>query len=304
MEEQQVQEEKTIEIGDDEVVTEVEIGEDTEVDAGQEQEAVAPETSVSEEQEEYQTSVQKRIDKLTKRMRESERREQTAIEYAQNVHAESEALKTRMKTLDEGYLSEYGGRISSEQESAENALRSAMELGDTDAVVTTQRKLTELAVAQERLNQAKVQQNQYQQQQQQHLAEQQAQAQAQTQAQAQATPPSATDPKAEAWAARNEWFGKDEAMTFAAFGLHKKLVENEEFDPTSDEYYNELDKRMRGEFPQKLNGATKRPAQTVASVSRAGSPGRSKKVRLTPSQVAIAKKLGVPLEEYAKYVKE
>jgi hypothetical protein len=263
------------------------------------------EVSVSEEQEEYQTSVQRRIDKLTKRMRESERREQAAVEYAQNVQNESSALKTRMKSLDEGYLSEYGGRISSEQEGAENALRSAMDLGDTDAAVVAQRKLTGLAVAQDRLNQAKTQQAQYHQKKDRYDQYQQnVQARAAAAAQPAAQPAAETDPKAESWATRNEWFGKDEAMTFAAFGLHKKLVENELFDPTSDEYYSELDKRMRNEFPQKLNGGTRRPSQTVASVSRSGSPGRSRKVRLTPSQVAIAKKLGVPLEEYAKYVKE
>ena len=294
------QEETTIDLGDNEVTTEVEVG-GAEVKAEPEQEIIEPEVSVSEEQEEYQTSVQRRIDKLTKRMRESERREQAAVEYAQNVQNESNALKTRMKSLDEGYLSEYGGRISSEQEGAETALRSAMDLGDTEATVTAQRKLTELAVAQDRLNQAKIQQAQYQQQQQAQAQYQQQQQQAQVAA---PQPAAETDPKAESWAARNEWFGKDEAMTFAAFGLHKRLVEDEEFDPTSDEYYSELDKRMRNEFPQKLNGGTKKPSQTVASVSRSGSPGRSRKVRLTPSQVAIAKKLGVPLEEYAKYVKE
>ena len=294
------QEETTIDLGDNEVTTEVEVG-GAEVKAEPEQEIIEPEVSVSEEQEEYQTSVQRRIDKLTKLMRESERREQAAVEYAQNVQNESNALKTRMKSLDEGYLSEYGGRISSEQEGAETALRSAMDLGDTEATVTAQRKLTELAVAQDRLNQAKIQQAQYQQQQQAQAQYQQQQQQAQVAA---PQPAAETDPKAESWAARNEWFGKDEAMTFAAFGLHKRLVEDEEFDPTSDEYYSELDKRMRNEFPQKLNGGTRRPSQTVASVSRSGSPGRSRKVRLTPSQVAIAKKLGVPLEEYAKYVKE
>ena len=297
------QEEKTIDLGDDEVITEVEVdGAEEKVESELSvSEVSVSEVSVSEEQEEYQTSVQRRIDKLTKRMRESERREQAAVEYAQNVQNESSALKTRMKSLDEGYLSEYGGRITSEQEGAENNLRSAMELGDTDAAVVAQRKLTELAVAQERLNQAKVQQQQQAQYQQ--LQEQQQQQQQQAPVAA-SQPAAETDPKAEAWASRNEWFGKDEAMTFAAFGLHKRLVENEEFDPTSDEYYSELDKRMRNEFPQKLNGGTRKPSQTVASVSRSGSPGRSRKVRLTPSQVAIAKKLGVPLEEYAKYVKE
>jgi hypothetical protein len=291
------QEETTIDLGEDEVTTEVEVGG---AEAKTEPEVVEPEVSVSEEQEEYQSSVQRRIDKLTKRMRESERREHAAVEYAQNVQNESNALKTRMKSLDQGYLSEYGGRISSEQEGAENALRSAMDLGDTEATVAAQRKLTELAVAQERLNQAKVQQQQYEQ----YSQQQQQQAAAAAAAQPVSQPAPEADPKAEAWAARNEWFGKDEALTFAAFGLHKKLVEDEEFDPSSDEYYSELDKRMRNEFPQKLNGGTRKPSQTVASVSRSGSPGRSRKVRLTPSQVAIAKKLGVPLEEYAKYVKE
>ena len=291
------QEETTIDLGEDEVTTEVEVGG---AEAKTEPEVVEPEVSVSEEQEEYQSSVQRRIDKLTKRMRESERREHAAVEYAQNVQNESNALKTRMKSLDQGYLSEYGGRISSEQEGAENALRSAMDLGDTEATVAAQRKLTELAVAQERLNQAKVQQQQYEQ----YSQQQQQQAAAAAAAQPVSQPAPEADPKAEAWAARNEWFGKDEALTFAAFGLHKKLVEDDEFDPSSDEYYSELDKRMRNEFPQKLNGGTRKPSQTVASVSRSGSPGRSRKVRLTPSQVAIAKKLGVPLEEYAKYVKE
>ena len=298
------QEETTIDLGDDEVTTEVEVG-GAEEKVNSESEVSVSEVSVSEEQEEYQTSVQRRIDKLTKRMRESERREQAAVEYAQNVQNESSALKTRMKSLDEGYLSEYGGRISSEQEGAENALRSAMDLGDTDAAVVAQRKLTGLAVAQDRLNQAKTQQAQYHQKKDRYDQYQQnVQARAAAAAQPAAQPAAETDPKAESWATRNEWFGKDEAMTFAAFGLHKKLVENELFDPTSDEYYSELDKRMRNEFPQKLNGGTRRPSQTVASVSRSGSPGRSRKVRLTPSQVAIAKKLGVPLEEYAKYVKE
>jgi GH15 family glucan-1,4-alpha-glucosidase len=156
-----------------------------------------------------------------------------------------------------------------------------------------------LAIENDRAQQAKMQQERYAQQ-------VQAQAQAQVQQPMPQQQPRRPDPKAENWASRNDWFGSDEAMTYAAFGVHKKLVENEGFDPQSDEYYTELDNRMREEFPHKLKtGGSKRPAQTVASVSRTSS-GRSsgKKVRLTPSQVAIAKKLGVPLEEYAKYVKE
>jgi len=257
------------------------------------------------EQEEYGSTVQKRIDRLTKKMREAERQREEAVKYAQNVQQESEGLKARMQQLDQGYVSEYGSRITAEQQQAEGDLKKAVELGDVDATVAAQKTLTQLAVAQDRYEQAKVQQEQQAAQQAAYAQqmEQQAQAYPQQQVQQAAAPP--TDPKAEKWAARNEWFGQDEAMTFAAFGIHKKMVETEGFDPQSDEYYSELDERIQTEFPQKFNGTSKRAAQTVAGVSRSSSSGRgSKKVRLTPSQVAIAKKLGVPLEEYAKYVKE
>ena len=257
------------------------------------------------EQEEYGSTVQKRIDRLTKKMREAERQREEAVKYAQNVQQESEGLKARMQQLDQGYVSEYGSRITAEQQQAEGDLKKAVELGDVDATVAAQKTLTQLAVAQDRYEQAKVQQEQQAAQQAAYAQqmEQQAQAYPQQQVQQAAAPP--TDPKAEKWAARNEWFGQDEAMTFAAFGIHKKMVESEGFDPQSDEYYSELDERIQTEFPQKFNGTSKRAAQTVAGVSRSSSSGRgSKKVRLTPSQVAIAKKLGVPLEEYAKYVKE
>tara|TARA_R100001440_G_scaffold40963_2_gene60744 strand:- start:762 stop:1316 length:555 start_codon:yes stop_codon:yes gene_type:complete len=181
---------------------------------------------------------------------------------------------------------------------AEQEMAKAMEVGDTNAVVEAQRKITSLAIENDRAQQAK--------QQQERLAKQQ-QEQPQPQAQQQQVqqPARKPSPKAEAWASKNDWFGQDEAMTYAAFGIHKKLIEEEGFDPNSDEYYTELDRRVQTEFPHKFNGGSKRPAQTVASVSRT-TTGRSsnKKVRLTPSQVAIAKKLGVPLEEYAKYVKE
>ena len=174
----------------------------------------------------------------------------------------------------------------------------AIEIGDTAGVVEAQRRITRLAIEQDRANQAKIQQARYAQQ-------VQAQQQARVNQPMPQQQPRRPDPKAEHWARRNSWFGEDEAMTYAAFGVHKKLVEDEGFDPQSDEYYTELDRRMAGEFPHKLNGGSKRPAQTVASVSR-NTSGRSsgKKVRLTPSQVAIAKKLGVPLSEYAKYVKD
>ena len=285
----------------DEEATEVEISSEV----SPETEGQVIEVEGKTEQEEYGTTVQKRIDRLTRKMREAERQREEAIKYAQNVQHESEGLKARMQQLDQGYVSEYGNRINAEQQQAENELKKAVELGDVDATVAAQKAMTQLAVAQDRYEQAKIQQDQL-------LAQQQAaytqQAQALSQPaypqHPQVAPPT-PDPKAERWAARNEWFGQDEAMTFAAFGIHKKMVESEGFDPQSEEYYSELDERLHKEFPQKFNGTSKRAAQTVAGVSRSSSSGRGKKkVRLTPSQVTIAKKLGVPLEEYAKYVKE
>ena len=255
------------------------------------------------EQEEYGTSVQKRIDRLTRKMREAERQKEEALKYAQNVQTESNAIKTRMQQLDAGYVSEYGGRVEAEQQQVETELKRAVEVGDVEATVAAQKKLTQLAVAQDRYEQARLQQEQ--QAAQQTAYEQAVQAQPQQAPAPAPAPTPAPDPKAEDWASRNSWFGKDEAMTFAAFGIHKRMVESEGFDPLSDDYYSELDERIRREFPQKFNGTSKRAAQTVAGVSRSTTSGRSgRKVRLTPSQVAIAKKLGVPLEEYAKYVKE
>jgi len=185
-------------------------------------------------------------------------------------------------------------------EQTEKELARAMEIGDTAAAVEANKKMIALASESERANQARQAQERQKQQQQQQPAPQQQQYAPQQQQQVRRP-----DPKAEDWAQRNEWFGQDEAKTFAAFGIHKKLVEDEGFDPQSDEYYTELDRRIADTFGGNAKTANKRPAQTVAGVSRSTS-GRSsgKKVRLTPSQVAIAKKLGVPLEEYAKYVKE
>ena len=258
-----------------------------------------PQVEVQEKEDQFEkaeSATQKRIDKLTRKMREAERREQEAIKYAQNVKTESDSLKNRLSSLDQHYVSEYSTRVASQIGEAEKELERAMELSDTKAVVEAQRKITALAIENDRANQAKMQQERQK-------SQAQAYAQAQAQQPQQAQQPRRPDPKAEQWAGKNEWFGQDEAMTYAAFGIHKRLVEEEGFDAKTDEYYTELDKRIADEFPHKLNGGSKRPVQTVASVSR--SSGRSsKKVRLSPSQVAIAKKLGVPLEEYAKYVKE
>jgi len=264
-------------------------------------EAVESDNDSESEVEEYSSSVQKRIDRLTKKMRQAERDKEEAIRFAQQQKQESEQTKQKLKQLDSGYMEEYGGRLSAEQQQAEDALRRAVDSGDTDATIEAQRKMTQLAVAQERYNSAKSQQEQYVQQQEQ----QQQQQQQPQQQQPQQPPQQAPDPKAERWAEKNKWFGQDEAMTFAAFGLHKKMVEEEGFDPLSDEYYSELNTRIQTSFPHKFNGTSKKTAQTVAGVSRNNGTGRTnRKVRLTPSQVTIAKRLGVPLEEYAKYVKE
>ena len=245
-----------------------------------------------------ETSTQKRISRLTKKMREAERREQEAIKYAQAVQGESNNLKQRMTSLDTNYVAEYTNRVNTQISQAEANLTRAIELGDSQATVEAQRTLTSLAIQQDRANQAKMQS---QRQQQQAAAAQQHQARQPMPAQQ----PKRPDPKAESWAMRNSWFGSDEAMTYAAFGIHKKLVEDEGFDPNGEDYYTELDRRISDKFGNGSNGSNRRPAQTVIGASRTPS-GRSsgRKVRLTPSQVAIAKKLGVPLEEYAKYVKE
>ena len=254
------------------------------------------------EQEQSVSESKQRIDRLTKKMREAERREQAAIDYAKKIKAEADSLKGRLKTLDQGYVTEYSQRVDSELASAEASLRQAMNSGDTDATIEAQKKLSELSVAKERVRLAKAQQPEEE------KGEEVAQ-QTQQPAPAQPQQPQQQpDPKAEDWAKNNEWFGQDEAMTYAAFGIHKKLIEEEGFDPRTDEYYTELDKRMETEFPHKLgtNGnGSRRPAQNVASVTRtAKGTGRKRRVKLSSSQVAMANKLGVPLEEYAKYVKE
>jgi hypothetical protein len=282
-----------IEVGDEnESETEVSVSE-VEDSSSSVEEPVQEESS---DHEEYASSVQKRIDKLTKKMREAERREQAALEYAQNVQSEVNTLKNRVHSIDEDRMSEYGKNLTREQQQAEEELKRAVDLGDSDSVVAAQRKITQLAIAEDRYRGAMSQRQ----------AAMQTQAQQPQGAQyQQPQAPVRPDPKAEEWAEKNEWFGQDEAMTFAAFGIHKKLVEQEGFDPKGDDYYHELDKRIQVAFPHKFNGTGKRPAQAVAGVSRTSNTGRSNgKVRLSRSQVAIAKKLGVPLEEYAKYVKD
>jgi hypothetical protein len=265
-----------------------------------EKEVVVEETASSDEMEDYGKKVQSRIDKLTKRLRESERREQAAIEFAQGVQGEAEHLKQRSASLDRGYIAEYEQRVKAETEDTKAKLKTAMDSGDADAVIAAQQDLARLAVESERAKATVAQRERMakaaqspaaQQYQQQQMAQQQPQ-----------QPPPPPDPQAEDWAEKNDWFGKDEPMTLTAFSIHKNLVD-EGVDPSTKTYYNELDKRMQDNFPHKFQSST--PTQTVASVNRGGPvTARKGTVRLTPSQVAIAKKLGVPLSEYAKYVKE
>jgi len=284
---------------DDQIELDLDDAQEAEVDVEASANDDAVEASSDDDNfDKAENATQKRIDRLTKKMREAERQREEALKYAQGVQAEAQQLKQRMDALDSSYVTEYSSRVETQMATAEQELARSIEMGDTNGVIEAQRKITKLAIENDRAQQAKVQQERY-------AAQAKAQQEARVNQPMPQQQPRRPDPKAERWAQRNSWFGDDEAMTYAAFGIHKKLVEDEGFDPQSDDYYTELDRRMAGEFPHKLNGGSKRPAQTVASVSRS-TTGRSsgKKVRLTPSQVAIAKKLGVPLEEYAKYVKE
>ena len=271
---------------------------------GEDQSVVTEETASSDEMDDYGKKVQSRIDKLTKRLRESERREQAAIQFAQGVQADSAQVKQRAAQVNSGYMAEFGDRVASQIAEAKKEMKEAMDLGDTEKQVEAQAKLSRLAVEEERVAAHKAQRErlahemqargvdprQPQMPQQPYPPQQRAQ-----------QPPPPPDPKAEEWAEKNEWFGEDEPMTLTSFSIHRKLME-EGFDPRSDSYYSEVDKRMRDTFPHKFESST--PTQAVASANRGGPARRKGTVRLTPSQVAIAKKLGVPLSEYAKYVKE
>ena len=271
-------------------------GQEVEIDDVSDQTKEKAFSESEDEHEEYSQSVKKRIDRLTKKMREAERQKEEAIKYAQGVQTEADSIKAKLNAVDQGYLNEYGGRLTAETHTAQEAFKRAIAVGDPDATLEAQKKLTELQFASNKLEEAKRVQSRRKPPEQ---AQQQPQAQQQYQ-----QPATRPDPRAEEWAEKNEWFGNDNTMTFAAYGIHKQLVD-EAFDPTSDDYYDELDKRIRGEFPHKFSdtGAKRRTAQTVAGVSRTSSSNGRRQVKLTPSQVAIAKKLNVPLEEYAKYVK-
>ena len=276
---------------------EIEVKEDDkkedEVQVEQEPQVEKKEEKKEEELEEYSQSVKRRIDKLTRKMREAERREQAAIDYAKKIQEENKNLKTTSVNTSRERVTSDEASITSTETLLNTAYKQAVEQGDVDKQVEAQQKIAELAIEKERLRLRKNRLEQQTAQEPEQTVEQAIDAQPQPQAQ--------PDPKAQEWASDNKWFGTDKAMTYTAMSFHDDLIA-EGFDATTDEYYNEIDRRIRKEFPQKFEDQSK-PKQTVASAVRKSASGR-RTVKLTPSQVAIAKKLGVPLEEYAKHVKE
>ena len=247
--------------------------------------------------EDYSKGVQSRIAKLTRKMREAERREKAALDYAKAVEAKRQSAESKYSKVNEDYVKQFENRVKSGLDSAQKELASAIENSDAAAQIEVQKKIAALSIDEARLNALKEQQT--------IKKEEPAPKLKDADNLPESTPQSlpTPDPRAEAWATENSWFGKDRAMTFTAFEIHKDLVEREGFDPQTTEYYEEVDKRIRLEFPHKFDNkdqTSEKPTQNVASVKRSTvRPGR-RTVRLTSSQVAIAKKLGVPLEEYAK----
>ena len=248
-----------------------------------------------DEVQEYSEGVQKRIAKLTRKMREAERQKEEAVAFADAVNKQKNELEGRLSTLDKSYTSEFETRVKTNMVAAKQALKTAIESQDVEGQIAAQEQIANLTMDAARLNAMKVAEESKPKEV--NVTPQQTKQSAQT------------DPMAEAWAAENSWFGNDSAMTYTAFDIHKQLVEKEGYDPKSREYYEEVDKRIRVEFPHKFDkiedNTTERakPVQNVASAKRSASTKGRKTVKLTPSQVAIAKRLGVPLEEYAKQVK-
>jgi hypothetical protein len=261
------------------------------------------ETQVSADEDElesYSSKVQSRIKRLTEKYRKEERDREEATRMAQRLLQENQQLRSRVQALDTGYLSEYGARLETQEVAVKQAYKAAYESGDSDAMLKAQEDLSKIVLEKQRYATAK---------QKAEAAPKQAVAPTPQPAAPVAQAPVAPkpDPKAQTWAEKNKWFGEDRILTTSAIAIHQTLVEDEGFDPTSDEYYTEIDRRLRTEFPHKF--AAKKPgggsqvAPAGSSASRSTAQER-RTVRLTPSQVAIAKRLNVPLEEYAKYVKD
>ena len=257
---------------------------------------VAEEKSEKKDEElnEYSKNVQKRINQITDRYRKEQRDKEEAVRLAETLKSENEKLQTQISNLDKGYITEYGTRIESQLASASEALKKALEVNDAEAIVKANQAIAKATIEQERHRLAKERQ------------ESQPEVKPQEQTQPQAQPEAQVDPKAKAWAEENPWFGENEEMTMLAMGLDKKLKQ-EGFDPRSDEYYTEINKRIRKRFPEEFEeektSSANRVAPADSTASRSSNKGR-RTVKLSPSQVAMAKRLNVPLEEYAKYVKE
>ena len=265
------------------------------------QEETKEESKKEDEQlEDYSKGVQNRIAKLTRKMREAERREKAAVDYARAVETKRQELESRFKKTDSEYVKKFESSITSSLDSAQRELASAIESGDAAAQTEANKRIAQLAFENAKLEQLK--------QGREETAKEQPVQLSDGGNLPKETPSQlpSSDPKAESWANENSWFGQDRAMTFTAFEIHKDLVEKEGYDPQTAEYYNEVDKRIRVDFPHRFGNTerqtTSKPVQSVASANRSVKPGR-KTVKLTSSQVAIAKKLGVPLEEYAKQLK-
>ncbi len=268
----------------------------------QEQKSAVAQEPEESELDSYSKGVQSRIKKLTEKYRQEERDKAEAVRVSTHLIEENKKLKSRVQALDTGYLNEYGSRIESQTDAAKRVYKEAYEAGDTDKMLEAQQALSNIAVETQRYNTAKARAEQQAKVQVQQQQQQQRPVQQPVQQQQQA------DPRAQDWATKNDWFGRDKVMTAAAFALHSQLTDDEGFDPSSDEYYTEVDRRIRAEFPHKFqttkkSGGGSQVASAGNSASRSTKQGR-RSVKLTHSQVAIAKKLGVPLEEYAKYVKE
>ncbi len=292
-------EETKIDIGDnEEEAVDVNLSEDSKEENAKTTE-VSAEPASEDELDEYSSGVKGRINNLTKRFREEERQKQSAVEYAENVRKENEDLKKRIESLDKGYQEQFESRVTNQITSAKEILKQAHETGDVDKIVEAQEALANLSVEKGTLKSIRAEKSD---------ETEVAAPTTETAKSAPAAPPAQPDPKAEAWAKNNNWFGQDEVMTYGAFGIHRRLVEEEGFDPQSDDYYAELDSRLKIEFPHKFDAKSKSTggSRKVASAEASASRNRSgrKTVRLTPSQVAIAKRLNVPLEEYAKYVRD
>ena len=276
----------------------------------EEQAAPAPEPETKEdepkstdkgEHEEYSEKVNKRISKLVGKLREAERREEAALKFAEGLKTKTEELESSLTNVNQHYAQSMETASTSQVEEAKLRLKKAIEESDVEAQAEAQSILARASLDAER---AKIQKEQLEYQAQQF--QQQKEIPQPQQYQQPKQPVVQPDEKAQGWAAKNEWFGADEAMTYTAFAVHRKLVEEEGYDPKSDDYYDEIDRRIREQFPHKfeVEKSKKTVDQTVAPAVKSVSKQGKRTVRLTPSQVAIAKKLGVPLEEYAKYVKE